>query len=74
VAAAGGGASIVTGPAQAPLPQILLQWDSSTDEVYAIGAIGPPVKGHTDTLVGGNVVANPVTTQAPQSPTQQCPV
>jgi len=74
VAAAGGGASIITGPTQTPLPQILLQWDSSTDEVYAIGAIGPPVKGHTDTLVGGNVVANPVTTQAPQSPTQQCPV
>ena len=74
VQAAGGGAAIITGPAQSPLPQVLLEWDQSTDEVFAVGALGPPVKGHSNTLVGGNVVASPVQTEAPQTPTQQCPV
>ncbi|MCI4363075.1 MAG: Rieske 2Fe-2S domain-containing protein [Thermoplasmata archaeon] len=74
VQAPGGGAAILTGPTQAPLPQVLLFWDPSTDELFAVGATGPAVKGHSSTLVGGNVVASPVQTQAPQSPTQQCPV
>jgi Rieske Fe-S protein len=73
VAAPGGGASIITGPAQSPLPQIMLQWDPTTDEVFAVGAVGPPVKGHTNTLVGGNVVNSPLETESPQTPTQQCP-
>jgi len=73
VPAPGGGASIITGPAQSPLPQVVLQWDQTTDEVFAVGAVGPPVKGHTNTLVGGNVVSTPVQTEAPQTPTQQCP-
>jgi Rieske Fe-S protein len=73
VAAPGGGASIITGPAQSPLPQVTLQWDPTTDEVFAVGAIGPPVKGHSNTLVGGDVVSSPLRTQAPQTPTQQCP-
>ena len=73
VAAPGGGASIITGPAQSPLPQVILQWDQTTDEVFAVGAVGPPVKGHSNTLVGGNVVASPLAAQAPQVPTQQCP-
>jgi len=73
VSAPSGGASIITGPAQAPLPQVVLQWDQTTDEVFAVGEIGPAVKGHTSTLVGGNVVATPVQTEAPQTPTQQCP-
>ena len=73
VPAPGGGASLITGPAQLPLPQVLLQWDPTTDEVFAVGASGPPVKGHSNTLVGGNVVNSPLQTQAPQTPTQQCP-
>lgn len=73
VMAPGGGASIITGPAQSPLPQVTLQWDETTDEVFAVGSIGPPVKGHSNTLVGGNVVTSPVQAQAPQTPTQQCP-
>jgi Rieske Fe-S protein len=73
VQAPGGGASIITGPAQSPLPLIVLQWDQATDEVFAVGASGPPVKGHSNTLVGGNVVSSPLQTQAPQTPTQQCP-
>jgi len=74
VSAPGGGASIITGPTQTPLPQVVLLWDQTTDQVFAAGMVGPPVKGHSSTLVGGNVVFNPVTTQAPQIPTQQCPV
>ena len=73
VAAPGGGASIITGPTQSALPQVVLQWDQTTDEVFAVGALGPAVKGHTNTLVGGNVVSTPLQTQAPQTPTQQCP-
>jgi Rieske Fe-S protein len=73
VQAPGGGAAIITGPTASPLPQVLLEWDPTTDEVFAVGAVGPPVKGHTNTLVGGNVVSSPVQAQAPQTPTQQCP-
>jgi Rieske Fe-S protein len=74
VSAPGGGAAIITGPTVSPLPQVVLLWDQSTDQVFAAGVIGPPVKGHSSTLIGGNVVFNPVTTEAPQVPTQQCPV
>jgi len=74
VSAPGGGASIVTGPTQSALPQVVLLWDQASDAVFAAGMVGPPVKGHSSTLIGGNVVFNPVTTQAPQIPTQQCPV
>lgn len=73
VMAPGGGAALLTGPAQSPLPQVILLWDQSTDEVFAVGALGPPVKGHTSTLLGGNVVSSPLATEAPQTPTQQCP-
>lgn len=73
VEAPGGGAAIITGPAQSPLPQVVLEWDRTTDQVFAVGALGPPVKGHSDTLVGGNPVTSPATTSAPEEPTQQCP-
>lgn len=72
--ASGGGASIITGPAMSALPQVTLFWDQSTDEVFATGVTGPPVKGHTNTLVGGNVVTYPLETEPPQTPTQHCPV
>jgi Rieske Fe-S protein len=74
VAATGGGASILTGPAQSPLPQTLLEWDPTTDELFAVGSVGPAVKGHSSTLVGGDVVPPSVMLGAPQTPTQQCPV
>jgi Rieske Fe-S protein len=74
VAAPGGGAAIITGPTVSPLPQVVLLWDQTTDEVFAADLVGPPVKGHSSTLVGGDVVFNPVTCEAPQVPTQQCPV
>lgn len=73
VAASGGGASILSGPTVSPLPQVILQWEQSTDEVYAVSMTGPPVKGHTNTLVGGTSVGSTIGVQPAQTPTQVCP-
>ncbi|ABP94677.1 Rieske (2Fe-2S) domain protein [Metallosphaera sedula] len=35
-----GGGAVLTGPTQRPLPAVILEYDSSTDYLYAIGAIG----------------------------------
>ncbi|MEM2663108.1 MAG: Rieske iron-sulfur protein SoxL2, partial [Metallosphaera sp.] len=34
------GGAVLTGPTQRPLPSVILEYDSSTDYLYAIGAIG----------------------------------
>jgi len=34
------GARVVAGPAPQPLASILLEWDSSKDEIYAVGTLG----------------------------------
>jgi Rieske Fe-S protein len=34
------GARVVAGPAPQPLASILLEWDSSRDEIYAVGTLG----------------------------------
>lgn len=47
------GASVITGPTQRPLPMTVLEWDSSTDQLYATSSLGVPVYGHTNTLTGG---------------------
>lgn len=47
------GASVLTGPTQRPLPFTVLEWDSSSDQLYATGSTGVPVYGHTSTLTGG---------------------
>ncbi|MGP8077352.1 MAG: Rieske 2Fe-2S domain-containing protein [Thermoplasmata archaeon] len=72
-AAPGGGAAVVTGPTLLPLPQVLLEWDSGTDYLYALRVIGPPVLGHTNTLRGGVPVTPPVELQPPIAPNQICP-
>lgn len=51
------GASVLTGPTERPLPAVVLEWDSSTDSLYAVGDVGVPVYGHTNTLVGGTPVS-----------------
>ncbi len=51
------GAAVITGPTQRPLPSTVLEWDSSTDQLYATGSIGVPVYGHTSTLSGGTTVS-----------------
>lgn len=73
LAASGGGAALITGPATNPLPQVLLEWDSATDYLYAVGAVGPPVFGHTNSLQGGSGVTSPVELQPPSAPNQSCP-
>ncbi|MCY0859615.1 MAG: Rieske 2Fe-2S domain-containing protein [Sulfolobaceae archaeon] len=34
------GASVLTGPTVRPLPAVILEWDSSNDYLYALGAVG----------------------------------
>lgn len=53
-----GGANIITGPTVEPIPQTLLATDSSGN-LYAIGSIGQPVKGHFTTLTGGTAGPSP---------------
>ncbi|MFP3160847.1 MAG: Rieske 2Fe-2S domain-containing protein [Vulcanisaeta sp.] len=40
------GGAVVTGPTVRPLPAVVLEWDSSTDELYAVEMIGPVIYGH----------------------------
>ena len=47
-------ASNLTGPAVLPLPQVVLEADPGTGQIYATGMTpsSPPVNGHIDTLQG----------------------
>lgn len=40
------GGAVVTGPTVRPLPAVVLEWDPSTDELYAVKMIGPVIYGH----------------------------
>jgi Rieske Fe-S protein len=68
----GGGAKVLTGPTVLPIPQIALETDSN-GYIYATNALGPPVKGHLTTLIGGQGVSNKAQVSTPESPTQSCP-
>ena len=46
------GAANLTGPAVVPLPQVILEWNSSDDSLWATSMVGPAVNGHLDTLTG----------------------
>jgi arsenite oxidase small subunit len=35
------GARVVSGPAADPLAVVLLEWDAKTDEIFAVGTLGP---------------------------------
>jgi Rieske Fe-S protein len=65
------GASNLTGPAVLPLPQVTLDWDPSSDLLYAIGVTGPPVNGHFDTLQGDYGVGTTSQVQK-QTPVVSC--
>ncbi len=59
------GAIVLSEPALKPLPTIVLEWDETTDYLYAVDVIGPVIFGRQcDTcggeLVGDKVVAKPV--------------
>jgi len=55
------GGAVVTGPTVYPLPSVVLQWDSSSDELYATRMVGPVIYGHSSDLVGGNPPSGSVT-------------
>lgn len=74
-----GGAAILTGPTVNALPQVLLESDSSGN-VFAIGEMGVPVKGHFSTLLGGTPGPVPASVSHSVVPplgssgsTQRCP-
>lgn len=56
------GASVLTGPTQRPLPYVELEWDSTTDYLYAVDEGGVPVYGHTSDLTDGNPLSGDTST------------
>jgi Rieske Fe-S protein len=56
-------AAVLRGPAQRPLPFIVLEWDPGTDELYANGIVGNVITGKfcntCGELVGSTVVVRP---------------
>ncbi|ADN50619.1 Rieske 2Fe-2S domain-containing protein [Vulcanisaeta distributa] len=40
------GGAVVTGPTVRPLPAVVLEWDPSTDQLYAVKMVGPVIYGH----------------------------
>jgi Rieske Fe-S protein len=48
------GGKVVTGPTQYPLPAVVLQWDPTTDQLYATRMVGPVIYGHASDLQGGS--------------------
>lgn len=74
------GASVLTGPTVRPLPAVILEWDSSTDYLYAIGAVGVatypngsngvPTDNPTDDLSSsfGSSVSDKTTVQETENP------
>ncbi|MFI5418484.1 MAG: Rieske 2Fe-2S domain-containing protein [Candidatus Lutacidiplasmatales archaeon] len=65
-------ASNLTGPAVLPLPQVILEWDTTDDTIWATGMTpsSPPVNGHLDTLKGdfGVGTSSQITKQPPPIP------
>lgn len=59
------GAAVLLDPALHPLPTILLEWDSSTDYLYAVGVAGPTIFGKTCNLCG-DIVKDKVTVYTPE--------
>jgi Rieske Fe-S protein len=60
-------AANLTGPAVLPLPQVVLDWHTDDDTIWATGVNGPPVNGHLSTLSGDY----PVPSQVPLSKQSQ---
>jgi Rieske Fe-S protein len=48
------GAAVVTGPTVYPLPAVVLKWDPSTDQLYAVKMVGSVIYGHSTDLQGGS--------------------
>ena len=54
------GAAVLLDPAIHPLPSIILEWEQSTDYLYATGVVGPTIFGKVCNLCG-DVVGDRVT-------------
>lgn len=52
------GFGIVEGPTQSPLPNVVLKYDKTSDNYYAISMIGPTIYGHSNDLSGGNPLSS----------------
>ncbi len=64
------GFSVVTSPTTHPLPNVTLNWDSSTDTYSAAGLVGPTIYGQPSDLSGGTpfpsgTTKTTVTSEAP---------
>lgn len=68
---AANGAANLTGPAVLPLPQVLLEWNSADDTIFAVSEVGPPVNGHLSTLQGDYSVGSQ-TALTKQAPVRLC--
>lgn len=49
------GAAVLLDPSIRPLPNIVLEWDSSTDHLYAVGVVGPTIFGKICNLCGDTI-------------------
>ncbi len=59
------GAAVLIDPALRPQPAIVLEWDPSTDYLYATGVVGPTIFGKTCNLCG-DIVKDKVTVYTPE--------
>lgn len=61
------GFSILTGPTQKPLPNIVLNYDSTTDSYKAVSMVGPTIYGQTDDLKGSSPLSSSTQTTVSNS-------
>jgi len=59
------GAAVLLDPAIRPLPGIVLEWDPSTDYLYAVEVVGPTIFGKVCNLCG-DMVGDRVTVYTPE--------
>ena len=48
---------VISGPSPKQVPQVLLSFDSSTGDIFAVGMSGPTIFGFENDLQGGTVVS-----------------
>jgi arsenite oxidase small subunit len=58
------GAKVIAGPAPRPAPQVILEYDTTQGDIYAVGMLPPTIFGHStgsdnvlDDLQGGTLVS-----------------
>lgn len=61
------GFGILTGPTQKPLPNIVLNYDKTSDTYKAVSMIGPTIYGQTDDLKGSSPLSSSTQTDVTNS-------